>query len=63
MKRENLQMLISLIKVKKLHLSEMRKLYDLKRDAQIDDVYASMIQNQKTEIKILSSIVKSEEKK
>jgi len=56
-------MLISLIKVKKLYLSEMKKLYDPKSDAQIDGVYASMIQNQKTEIKILSSIVKSEEEK
>ena len=63
MKRENLQMLISLVKVKKLHLSEMEKFYESKNHTQIDDVHVSRIQNQKTEIKILSGIVKSEEEK
>lgn len=62
MKRENLQLLISLIKLKKLHISEMKKLYGEKNNTEIDDVHAPMIQNQKTEIRILTGIIKSEEK-
>lgn len=59
-----MQMLISLIKLKKLHISEMeKKVTTLKTDEQISGVYASTIQNQKIEIKILDGIIKSEENK
>lgn len=62
MRRENLQMLISLSKVKKLHISEMeKKVITIKTDEPIVGVYVSMIQTQKIELKILTSIIKSEE--
>jgi len=63
MRQENLQMLISFIKLKKLHISEMKNsITKLKTDEEIVGVYASMIQILKTEIKILNGIIKSEEK-
>lgn len=64
MKRENLQMLISLVKVKKLHISEMeKKIITLKTGEAIVGVYVSMIQIQKTELKLITHIIKSEEEK
>lgn len=63
MKRENLQMLISLIKVKKLHISEMeKKVIRIKTVEAVVGVYVSMIQIQKIELEVLTSIIKSEEK-
>jgi len=62
MKRENLQLLITLVKIKKLKISELEKVFESKKYSQEDRVNESMIQNEKTEVKILSGIIKSEEK-
>lgn len=62
MKPENLVMLKGLIKVKKLHLSEMEKNNADYTDPVISDTRNSIMQINSMEIKFLGDIVKNEEK-
>ena len=63
MKRENKEKLITIIKIKELLVSEMVNVQKsfIEKDS-VFKLYSSLIHNNKTEIKILTYIVKSEEK-
>lgn len=64
MKHENLEMLITMIKIKKLHISGMVKIMpNLNPDGPAIEIYTSVIQSEKTDVKVLDIIIKSEEKK
>ncbi len=64
MKRENKENLIALIKIKELTISEMTKIQkSFEENDQVSKLYSSLIRNNKTEIKILTNVIKSESKK
>jgi len=63
MKRENKKTLVALIKIKKLTISEITKVQkSFKKNDQVSKLYSSLIHNNKLEIKIITYVVKSEEK-
>lgn len=63
MNKTNLELLVALVKVKKLHLADLEKKIEKSKDNDlIGGIYSSMFAVNKTEVKVLSTIIASEEK-
>jgi len=63
MNKTNLELLVALVKVKKLHLADLEKKIEKSKDNDlVGSIYSSMFVINKTEIKVLSTVIDSEEK-
>ena len=64
MYKTNLELLVALLKVKKLHVSELKKKVEkLMDDESVGSIYSNMLSINQIEVKVLSTVIDSEEKR